>query len=221
MERVPEPEIMDDDEQALAYVRADFSSSNQLFVDRLTAEYASYIGHVLDLGCGPADVPIRIAQKKPSARITAVDASAVMVRLAKQAVISAGVQDRITVVQGRLPGLTLDDDDFDAIISKDLLHHLPDPAAFWQELRRLAKKTTAVCVMDLFRPRSVEEAKAIVESVSGDEPEILKRDFYNSLLAAFTLDEVAAQLGDLGMRLDVEKVSERHFLATGLIGESS
>ena len=35
MERIPEPEIMDDEEGAVAYAGADFSESNQLFVDRL------------------------------------------------------------------------------------------------------------------------------------------------------------------------------------------
>ena len=218
MERVREPEIMDDDEAAAAYAGADFSSSNQYFVDRLTAEFPSHLGCVLDIGCGPADVPIRIARCLPSSRITAVDASAAMVKLARQGVVDAGLQGRITVVQGRLPGLTLPEKHYDAIISKDMLHHMPDAAVFWRELRRLAKGSTAVCVMDLYRPQSVEQARTIVESVSGDEPEILKKDFYNSLLAAFTLEEIAGQLREAGIELAIEKVSERHFLAAGIIG---
>jgi ubiquinone/menaquinone biosynthesis C-methylase UbiE len=220
MKRVLEPEIMDDDEKALAYAKADFSLSNQFFVDRLVAEYSSHMNHVLDLGCGPADIPVRLIRKIPSIRITAIDASAAMVRLARQAVIDSNLQDQISVVEGRLCGLSLKNGNFDTIISKDLLHHLPDPTIFWQELRRLAKKNTVVCVMDLFRPRSIQDAKAIVESVSGDEPDILKTDFYKSLLAAFTVDEVAKQFHNMGMELSIRKVSERHFLVTGLIDGS-
>ena len=39
MERVLEPELMDDELQSIAYARADFSSSNQFFVDGLINEF--------------------------------------------------------------------------------------------------------------------------------------------------------------------------------------
>ena len=221
MKRVLEPEIMDDEEQVLAYAEADFSSSNQLFVDRLVAKDRSNMKHVLDLGCGPADICIRLVRMNPSVHITAIDASAAMVRLAQQAVVDATLQDQVTVVKARLPGLSLEEDDFDTIISKDLLHHLPNPSIFWQELKHLAKRHTAIGVMDLLRPGSEDEAKAIVESVSTHEPEILKMDFYNSLLAAFSLDEVTSQFRELGLEFTVEKVSERHFLVTGFMDGSS
>ena len=220
MKRVLEPEIMGEEEQALAYAEADFSSSNQFFVDRLVEQYSSRMKNVLDLGCGPADVPVRFLRKIPSLRITAVDASAAMVKLARETVNDANLQDRVTVVNDRLPGLSLDDNDFDTIISKDMLHHLPDPAVLWNEIKRMAKGSTVVGVMDLLRPGSAQDAKAIVESVSGDEHDVLKRDFYRSLLAAFTMDEVAEQFHRLGMELSIEKVSDRHFLATGLIDGS-
>src|SRR5207247_8763883 len=76
MERVLEPELMDDPEQARAYARADFEEENQGFVDRFVELYPEFkAGHVLDLGCGPADIPIRLARKLPKCRITRVDVS--------------------------------------------------------------------------------------------------------------------------------------------------
>ena len=75
--------------------------------------------------------------------------------------------------------------------------------------------------MDLFRPRSEDAAKAIVESVSAHEPEIFKTDFYNSLLAAFSLDEVRSQFRELGLEFAIEKFSERHFVVTGCTDGSS
>jgi hypothetical protein len=75
----------------------------------------------------------------------------------------------------------------------------------------------AIYVMDLYRPNSREDAKKIVESVSGNEPEVLKRDFYNSLLAAFTVDEIRDHLESASLPLNVEKVSERHLLIHGLL----
>jgi ubiquinone/menaquinone biosynthesis C-methylase UbiE len=217
MERILEPEVMDDEEQAIAYARADFSSSNQAFVDGLLEEYSSRLRVVLDIGCGPADVPIRLARAKPSIHIIAVDASDAMVRLAGKAVRAAGLDEQIRVMRGRVPGLPFGEADFDTILSKDLLHHLADPMVFWEELKRLAGYGTAVYIMDLFRPETKEDARSIVEFVSGAEPEILKRDFYSSLLAALTPAEVEDQLRRAGLALAVDVVSHRHLRVRGLL----
>ncbi len=217
MERILEPEVMDDEEQAIAYARADFSSSNQAFVDGLFDEQSSRLKNVLDIGCGPADVPIRLARARPSIHITAVDASQAMVRLAGKAVRAAGLDERIRVLKGHIPGLPFGEADFDTILSKDLLHHLADPMVFWEEVKRLAGLGTTVYIMDLFRPNTEEDARSIVEFVSGGEPEILKRDFYSSLLAAFTPAEVEDQLRRVGLALTVDVVSHRHLRVRGLI----
>src|SRR2546426_7794224 len=98
MERVLEPELMNDPEQALVYSRADFEEENQGFVDRFTEFYPEFkAGHVLDLGCGPADIPIRLARKLPECRITGVDGSAPMIALGLEAIRVAGLADRITL----------------------------------------------------------------------------------------------------------------------------
>jgi hypothetical protein len=72
-------------------------------------------------------------------------------------------------------------------------------------------------VMDLVRPDSPLEAREIVERVSAQEDPILKEDFYNSLCAAFTVDEVRAQLRVAGLSLQVEKVTDRHMRIQGRI----
>ena len=215
MERIPEPEIMGDQEQALAYARADFSVSNQWFVDHLVAEYRDKLGQVLDVGCGPGDVMRRLASAVPTARVTAVDGSTAMIDLARNLVLETGLADRITPLHGRIPGLPLSDRSFDAILSKDLLHHLPDPMALWGEARRLGRRGAAVYVMDLVRPRSPEAARRIVEKVAPDEPAVLKNDFYASLCAAFTAEEARDQVRRSGLFLEVAEVSERHMVIKG------
>jgi len=218
MDRILETEVMDDEQQAIAYAAADFSSSNQAFVDGLLDACPRELQTVLDIGSGPGDVPIRLARAEPFAHVTAVDASDVMVALAEKVVATAGLTSRIHCVLGRIPGLRFCGTHFDAIVSKDLLHHLPDPMVLWEEVQRLSQAGTLVYVMDLFRPATPEVARQIVEAVSPDESEILKRDFFNSLLAAFTPDEVQAQLRRAGLTLDVEVVSERHMRIAGVAG---
>src|SRR2546430_10471233 len=98
MERVLEPELMDDPAQALAYSRADFEEENQGFVDRFAEFYPEFkAGHVLDLGCGPADIPIRLARKLAECQITGVDGSAPMIAIGLEAIRTAGLSDRITL----------------------------------------------------------------------------------------------------------------------------
>lgn len=70
--------------------------------------------------------------------------------------------------------------------------------------------------MDLFRPDSNKQANEIVEKYAGEEAEILKTDFYNSLLAAFSPEEVHQQLQDAGLtNMQIETVSDRHLLIHG------
>jgi ubiquinone/menaquinone biosynthesis C-methylase UbiE len=218
MDRVLEPELMDDEAQSIAYARADFSTSNQMFVDRLIGDLPMDRRRILDLGCGPGDVDIRLARSTPGTTITAVDGSKPMIALAKQAVKASGLETRITVVHGRLPGLPLEAHGFDAILSKDLLHHLPDPSVLWNEVSRLGRHGAAVYVMDLIRPDTSQTAQHIVDTVAANEDPILRQDFFNSLCAAFTVEEVRALLHEAGLALAVERIGERHLLAHGLLG---
>jgi ubiquinone/menaquinone biosynthesis C-methylase UbiE len=217
MERVLEPELMNDEQQALAYAKADFSTSNQWYVDHLLADCPVALDNVLDIGCGPGDVMLRLASALPSVRITAIDGSNAMIELARKAVQSAGLEQRVTPMQGYVPGLPLKERSFDAILSKDLLHHLPDPMVLWSEARRLGRSGAAIYVMDLTRPESPQAARDIVETVAHDELPILKADFYASLCAAFTLDEVRAQVKQAHLPLDVARVSDRHMVISGVL----
>ena len=73
-------------------------------------------------------------------------------------------------------------------------------------------------VMDLLRPDSSEEAQAIVERYAAGAPAILRRDFYNSLMAAFTEDEITTQLARLNLtRLLIDVIDDRHWVVGGTI----
>lgn len=218
MKRVPEKEVMDDPEGAAAYARADFAGVNQAFVGAFLAAHPSAArGSVVDLGCGPADIPIRLAQAAPACRVTAVDASGPMLAIARGALLKSGVGARVTLLEGYLPGLPLADASFDAVVSNSLLHQLPDPGAFWGEVKRLTRPGGSVFVVDLFRPASEAEARRIVEGAAPDADSLLKEDFYNSLLAAFSLEEVAVQLADAGIPLAPKQTSERHLTVSGTL----
>ncbi len=218
MDRVLEPELMDDLKQAEAYACADFEEENQGFVERFKEYFPEFSqGTVLDLGCGPADIPIRFTKLFPSCQIIGVDASVPMIQLGEQAVKEAGLSDRITLRCERyeeVAGARV----ADAVISNSLLHHLPNPLQFWQKIRQLVRPGAPVLVMDLLRPESPEAAQAIVDEYAANEPDILRRDFYNSLLAAFTEDEIGSQLARMNLtRLLIDVPDDRHWVVGGII----
>lgn len=215
--RIPEPELMDDDEQAAAYANADFAAVNQAFVDRFVA----WLGgerpaRIVDLGCGPADICIRLCRALPHVRITAIDGSPAMLDQASAAVSKAGLAHRIALLRQTLPGPP-PAETFDVVMSNSLLHHLHDPAVMWQEVIALAAPGARVFVVDLYRPPSREAVQAIVDEHAAGEPDVLRRDFYNSLLAAFTVVEVNQQLQAAGLApgLHAEAISDRHMLISG------
>ena len=218
MKRVLEPELMDDRAQALAYAQADFAEENQGFVDRFRDYFPDWTGgHVVDLGCGPGDIPIRFVRAYPAARVTAVDASRPMLDLAAKAIAEAGVANQITLCCERFQSLAVPEQ-ADALVSNSLLHHVPNPLQFWFRLKQLAKPGACILVMDLLRPESPEAAQALVDQYAADEDPILRRDFYNSLLAAFTEDDVAAQLAEMNLsRLLIDVPDDRHWVVGGII----
>lgn len=218
MQRIPEPELMDEFEQARAYASADFTEPNQRFVICFEASFPGLDhGAVIDLGCGPGDIVLRLAQRHPGLEVHGLDGSRAMLDFAAARLWDMpALQGRVQFIEGVLPGAQLPLPRYDAIVSNSLLHHLHDPSVLWRSLREIGRPGAAVLVMDLFRPVSPEAAWEIVEAWSGREPELLKRDFHNSLCAAFEPDEVREQLRANGLgTFTVNVVSDRHLLVTG------
>jgi len=215
--RTPEPELMDSPAQVAAYAGADFADSNQQFVDHLSRRFVPRPerGRLIDLGCGPGDICIRLARAMPQWRIEGADAGANMLVNAGRAVANAGLADRVALRLARLPDPALERAAFDCVVSNSLLHHLPDPAILWSAIRDLAAPGAWIQVMDLCRPDSASQAAELVELHAADEPEVLRIDFSNSLHAAWRVGEVRAQLARAGLDLVCRQVSDRHWLVDG------
>jgi hypothetical protein len=69
--------------------------------------------------------------------------------------------------------------------------------------------------MDLRRPPSTEGRSGTGATYAADEHPILRADFHASLCAAYTVDEVQAQLAEAGLPLRVEALGDRHLLVWG------
>jgi len=218
MDRVPEPELMLGEEQALAYASADFTEPHRLFITLLRERLPNLpsSARALDLGCGPGDISFRFVRAFPAWKVDAIDGSPAMLDLGRRRIDEAGLTSRVKFHELILPVNEFPHDSYALIFSNSLLHHLHNPMNLWSSIHHLLNPTTDVFIMDLLRPSSRSEADVLVEHYAGDEPKILQMDFFNSLLAAYQPAEVQSQLEAVGLgHLNLEVILDRHFIVWG------
>ena len=219
MPRTPEPEVMDEPEAAEAYARSDFSGVNQDFVDAMLA----FIGTLeearsADLGTGPGDIPLRVVRARPRWHVTALDLSEPMLDFARRRARAEGLDDRVAFVRADAKDTGLPAHAFDVVFANSILHHIDETHALWTEVKRIAKRGAFLFMRDLARPATEAAAREIVRKHGSVGPELMQRDYYNSLLAAYTVDEVRAQLAEAGLdAVEVRRVTDRHWDAWGRV----
>ena len=211
---------MDDPIQAAAYAAADFADPHGLFIRTFQGVFAgrNITGPVLDLGCGPADISIRFARAYPDCFIHGVEGARAMLCEGETALNRSGLQHRIELVQGVIPHIEPPLKKYQVLLCNSLLHHLHDPSVLWKYIMKYSTGDTQIFVMDLMRPWTCQDAEKLVNTYCGSEPENLRRDFYNSLCAAFRPKEVEMQLADAGLQgLRINVISDRHLIVYGKI----
>jgi len=217
MNRIPEPELMDGLEQSLAYEQANFSEVNEAFVSGFLKHFkVTHGANILDLGCGPAHIPCHLLTLRPDLQITGVDGSAPMLALARSRKSREGL-GRLKLLEAILP-LPCPVTPYDIILSNSLLHHLHDPSLLWDEIKRQGRPGTQLYIMDLLRPDTEQTAHDMVSTYASGEPDILRKDFFHSLRAAFRVPELQSQLKTSGLtQLQVVQVSDRHVCIKGVL----
>jgi len=217
MERIPEPELMTEEDQARAYAQADFEEPHARCLALLEESFPDLpaAGAAIDLGCGPGDIALRFARAHPRWEVDGVDGSRAMLRFGQEILMRTDLGGRVRLVHAYLPRDPLPRERYAFIFSNSLLHHLADPRVLWSTVRSAGPPGTPVFIMDLMRPASREEARRLVDENSKGEPEVLRKDFFHSLLAAYRPAEVEEQLAAASLRLEVLPVSDRHWIARG------
>ena len=227
MKRTPEPELMQSPSQVRAYADADFSKSDSMVIKSLE-KYLTKLGKTLnktdlifDIACGPGNISERIAKNWPFVNVVGIDGSKEMLNEAENKLsqnLSKNLSYQLIEINSIAKGETHFPFKADVLVSNSALHHFHDPYRFWGALKKLGKNKCIHIHRDLIRPPSVEKAFEIKEKHLSNSPEILKKDFYASLKASFTVDEVTQQLIDAGLsQLKVFQVDELYFEIIGCI----
>ena len=222
--RIPEPEVMNDPLQVEAYAAADFNASDQAVVDRIEQlldrddVHFRHQACLVDLGCGPGNISLRLAQRWTDCCVLGVDAAERMLRVAEVRRQDAGLMaERLRYQQQALP-LSASAIQADLVVSNSLLHHLHDPMHLWSSVKSLASSRCLVLHRDLKRPDSEASLEDLCQQHVASAPEVLQRDYRASLYAAFTAAEVKAQLAVAGLaQLQVLEVEDRYLEVSGWI----
>lgn len=211
LQRVLEPEAMDTAEEAADYDAMDHSGPNAAFVDRLV-ELGAH-GRMLDIGTGPGHMPPVVAERVPGCEVLGVDLARHMLTLAEQRLerCPPDVAARVSYRAMDAKRMDLDDASFDAVFSNTILHHIPEPAHFLREARRVLKPGGVLLIRDLYRPDSIERLNELVALHAADANADQRKLFADSLHAALTPDELRALADQCGLA-DAEVVvdTDRH-----------
>lgn len=210
--RVPEPEVMATESEASEYQLMDHGQVNRRFVEDLIA--GGRVGQqVIDLGCGPAEIPIELCRQLDDVTVMAADLSVEMLEIAKREVDMAGFLERIQLVQADAKSVEgFGDAVADTVISNSLLHHLPDPAEALQAAVTLTRPGGRLFFRDLVRPESNEEVERLVTAHAGQESEAAQQLLRQSFHAALTLAEIRNLCEAFGIPPErVQMTSDRHW----------
>jgi ubiquinone/menaquinone biosynthesis C-methylase UbiE len=213
LERVLEPEAMDTPDEALDYDAMDHSAVNARFVaDFLHAHGPCRGGAILDVGTGPARIPIALCQTDARANVLGIDLARHMLDQARRNVAEAALADRIKLELADAKGVPYPDGQFEAVLSNTILHHIPDPSPALAEMVRLVAPGGTLMLRDLYRPDDDATVDQLVETHANGEPAAARALLEASLRAAFTLDEVKRLTAALGLSPeDVTMSSDRHW----------
>ena len=162
MERVPEPELMEEKEQVISYDDADFSEgefnliyqiSHYLLRKKISLSEKDLI---VDLGCGPGNISEKLAIKWPNTEVIGIDGS-------KEMILRAEFNKSISKSQKKLRNLRYICSDIKNIksnnftlkkkisllVSNSLIHHITYLEDFFNTIRSLSSNNTVNFHKDL------------------------------------------------------------------------
>jgi SAM-dependent methyltransferase len=202
--RVPEPElVMQSETQTESFARAGQEDGALAFLYLYHAVQITSVlrpgDRVLDLACGPANQLLQVARLNPQVHFVGLDASPSMLECAQHTLAQAHIHN-VELVQGDMTRLVHQDDaSLDGVICTMSLHHLPDTAALattLREIRRVLKAQGRVYLVDFGRLK-LRSTQHFFANDLQQSPQFTE-DYFNSLRAAFSVDELTAAAAVLG-----------------------
>lgn len=117
---------------------------------------------ILDAGCGPGEILVRVARLAPSLRLTGLDVDAPMIERARGKARRARVSPTLVVADAA--AMPFADASFDLVVSSFAVHHWHDPQAGLAEVMRVLKPGGRALIWDIASPQDMIAAHASATS---------------------------------------------------------
>ncbi|MFH1771817.1 MAG: methyltransferase domain-containing protein [Candidatus Omnitrophota bacterium] len=155
---------------------------------------------ILDIGCGPGQIPIDIAKRLADCKVTAVDISSNMLEVARNNAKVAGVLDRVSFKLADGNKLGFADNSFDIVMCSNMLHHQKNPYALLSEMKRTVNKGGVIVIVDIVRPPSRFIVNMLAAALGFWQTKIMKEDYRASFYSAFSIEEFKGMLESAGLQ---------------------
>lgn len=106
------------------------------------------VGRVLDIGTGPGRLPIAIASKNKYVRVTGLDLSPDMIRMASRLAAKKGLSN-VDFKAGSASELPFGDREYDLVISTLSFHHWKEPERALDEIYRVLREGSEAWIYDI------------------------------------------------------------------------
>jgi len=203
MERIPEPELMENREQVISYDEADFSEEEVKLINQINHYLLrknlslNEKDLIVDIGCGPGNISERLAIKWPNNEVVGIDGS-------KEMILRAEYNKKISANQRNLKNLRyicsdikdikstnfLFKKEISLLVSNSLIHHINNLEEFFNTIKSLSGRMTVNFHKDLKRPLDEKSALKLKAKCSAKYNEILTNDYYASLKASYSFKEL-------------------------------
>lgn len=195
MLRVPESGAMNDPKEIESYdilSKKHLRTVEKLFIKR-ACTLLNKTKHdkklILDVGTGPANIPIKFIQYLPDSDILALDTSIKMLKTAKSKIAKAGLEKKINLICADAEQLPFKEETFNFAYCHSTLHHLENPHPAIQEIIRVLKKNSRFLIRDLRRPPFML-LELYVKVFGYSYTNCMKKMYRESLQAGFTFTEM-------------------------------
>ncbi len=144
-------------------------------------------GNVLEIGPGPGYVGLEWLKESENAKLTGLEISENMIKIANQNAKEYGLQSKVDYVQGNCLQMPFDENSFDGVLSNGSLHEWEDPLKVFNEINRVLKPNGIFCITDMRRDVSGILKWMIYFST---KPKKIRPGFLSSLNASYTIEEL-------------------------------
>ncbi|ODS02056.1 methyltransferase [Methyloceanibacter marginalis] len=187
----------------------DISAASRRTVERMAAKAGSLKGkHVLDLGSGYGGAA-RVLAERYGAKVTCLNLSAVENERNRALTRAAGLDDKITVVDGSFDSIPFEEATFDLAWSQDAILHAPDRRAVLDEVSRVLKPGGEFIFTDPMQADALQDPtplKPIYDRIH--LPDLASFGFYREELSGRGFEEVEVEELTGHMRTHYSRVTE-------------